>query len=151
MTQDLFDTFSLGMRYWFIAVIAFMLIALIAVSLAELRERRNVMGEINEYIGYLEILSADGENGKRIGLKEQNMIGSSSSADIIFRNASLKRNHAVIARDGDKLLLTSVGGGKTCINGRRVGERTFELFSGDKLTFGDIECTVFVKEETDED
>ncbi|MDD6879789.1 MAG: FHA domain-containing protein [bacterium] len=152
MAKSLFDTLSLGMRYWFIAVIALMLIALISVSVAQLRERKSVMSEIQRYIGYLEIIAPEELGvGERVGLTKENSIGSSEMSDIIIRHPSVAKSHAVIAQKGKKLMLTSIGGGRTYINGRRVKSHTFEIVSGDCVGFGDVSCKVYIKDDSDED
>jgi len=152
MAKTLFDTLSLGMRYWFIAVIALMLIALISVSVAQLRERKSVMNEVKRYIGYLEIIApAEFNAGERVGLTTENSIGSAEISDIIIRHPSVARAHAVIGMRDGKLFLTSLGNGRTYINGRRVSTHTFEIVSGDCVSFGDVECMVYIKDESDDE
>lgn len=152
MAKTLFDTLSLGMRYWFIAVIALMLIALISVSVAQLRERKSVMNEIRRYIGYLEITApAEFNVGERVGITTENSIGSAETSDIIIHHPSVAKAHAVIAMKEDKLMLTSLGNVRTYINGRRVASHSFEIVSGDTVGFGDVTCLVYIKDESDED
>ena len=53
---QLYDTLSFIFRYWFLFLAAMMLLLLVLNSRAEYRERKAVMGEVGQYIGYLEII-----------------------------------------------------------------------------------------------
>ena len=151
MTKEIFETASIGMRYWFILVIGFMLFALIYVSVAEFRQRKNVMGEVGKYIGYLEIVGgADDVLGRRIGIMEENMVGSSIHADIVIHKPGIKKNHAMLYRKDGRLMLMPMAKGATKINHRRA-ERVHEVYTGDILSFGDVDCRLFLKEKDEED
>ena len=99
MSSEIYQTVAFGMRYWFILIIGLMLLTLILVSRSEYRERKAVMGEVGQYIGYLEIIGgADDVLGERIGIMKENLVGNSRSADIVIADPSVHKNHAMINR-----------------------------------------------------
>ena len=69
------------MKYWFIIVIGIMLFSMAAVSLSEYRQRKNIIGEVTQYKGYIEIID-DNPNidGTRIGIMEENLVANYRSA-----------------------------------------------------------------------
>ncbi len=74
---QLYDTLAFVFRYWFLFIAAMMLLLLVLNSRAEYRERKAVMGEVGQYIGYLEIVGGAEESyGLRIGLTVENVVGS---------------------------------------------------------------------------
>jgi len=152
MASAIYDAVAFGMRYWFILIIGIMLLTLILVSNREYRERKAVMGEVGQYIGYLEIIGgADDVLGERIGIMVENMVGNSRNADIMILDPSVARNHAMINRREGRLMLVPLENAMTKINGRRAS-RAHQIFTGDRVSFGNIEALVYVKgQEEDHD
>lgn len=143
--MGVYNAVAYVMRYWFILVIVAVLVTLIWASVSELRQRKNVMGEVGKYIGYLEIISGSKNSiGVRIGMMDENMVGSSRSADIIINHPSVKRTHAMLYKKDNALILTPLQKGHTLINGRRA-TRAHQLNSGDVISFGDVQAEVFLK------
>jgi len=137
------------MRYWFLLLFALMLFTLIAVSFSEYRQRKNVMGIVRQYIGYLEVVGGDESViGMRIGLTEENLIGSGKRADILIDDELVAKTHAQLYARGGRLFLKPLGGNRVRINGR-LAVREFEIFPMDVLTFGSVSCTVYLKETED--
>lgn len=153
MSAVLYDAVAYGMRYWFLLLIALMFFTLAAVSLSEYRQRKSVMGIVKQYIGYLEVVGGDEESiGMRIGLMEENLIGSGKRADILIDDPLVAKTHArLYLRDGG-LFLKPLGGNRAKINGR-LAVREHEILTGDVLTFGSVSCTVYLmdQEERGED
>ena len=151
MPSDVYEAVAFGMRYWFLFVIGVMLITLIAVSVSDIRQRKNVMGEVGQYIGYLEIIGgADDVLGERIGIMKENSLGNSRMADICISHPSVKKNHALLYLKDGHLILTPLDNSATQINGRRA-TRPHEVVTGDTVRFGDIEAYVYVKEGSGEE
>jgi len=151
MSKALYDTMAFAMRYWFILIIALMLLTLVLVSRREYRERRAVMGEVSRYIGYLEITGgADDVLGERIGIMAENRVGSSHNCDIIISDPSVRKTHALIVKRGGEVLLVPMHNGDTRINNRRA-TRAHAIFTGDLVQFGDISARVFLKEPAGEE
>ena len=151
MPEAYYDAIAFAMRDWFILVAGLMLLALILVSRSEYRARKAVMGEVGAYVGYLEVIGgADDVLGERIGIMNENTVGSARQADIVINDASVQKSHAMIYKKGDKLILTPLQKGMTKINGRRA-VRPHELFTGDRVSFGNIETLVYVKPKGEDD
>lgn len=149
MRDVLYDAVAYGMRYWFLLLIALMLFTLIAVSLSEYRQRKSVMGIVKQYIGYLEVVGGDeGSIGMRIGLMEDNVIGSGKHSDILIEDKLVARTHAQLYVHEGGLYLKPLAGNRVRINGR-IAVREHEVFTDDVLSFGSISCTVYLKEEED--
>ncbi|MBQ9942155.1 MAG: FHA domain-containing protein [Christensenellaceae bacterium] len=145
MSGAVYETVAYIMRYWFIAVIGLMLLTLILVSRREYRERKAVMGEVGQYIGYLEVIGgADDVLGERVGIMKENRLGSSQSCDIVISDPSVRKNHAVIYKKDDQVILVPTEAGSTRINGRRA-TRPHAIITGDVVQFGDISARVYVK------
>lgn len=143
---QLYDTLSFVFRYWFLFLAAVMLLLLVLNSRAEYRERKAVMGEVGQYIGYLEIVGgADEDYGLRIGLTAENLVGSGKNADIIISDRSVLKSHAMIARKGKGVVLQPLSEkAETRINGRRA-VRAHRIVSGDIVSFGSIDAKVYLK------
>ena len=151
MSSEIYQTVAFGMRYWFILIIGLMLLTLILVSRSEYRERKAVMGEVGQYIGYLEIIGgADDVLGERIGIMKENLVGNSRSADIVIADPSGHKNHAMINRKKGRVMLIPLNGSDTKINGRKA-THPHEIFTGDSVSFGDIEASVYIKPQEEED
>ena len=139
--ENLYSTAAQIMRYPFIVIVALMLIVLIGVSVSEFRARKHVMGQVGKYIGCLEV--ADFDDIVRVGVAAENVIGSSPKSDIIIDDESVAKTHAMLRlKDGRVMLLPLEG--STRINGRRAA-REHQVYSGDTLSFGDVECTLILK------
>ncbi len=141
-----YDTLSFVFRYWFLFLAAMMLLLLVLNSRSEYRERKAVMGEVGQYIGYLEIVGgADDSYGVRIGLTAENLVGSGKSADIIINDRSVLKNHAMIVRKDKGVMLQPLSEkAEIKINGRRA-VRAHRISTGDIVSFGDIDAKVYLK------
>jgi len=151
MSGVLYDAVAFGMRYWFLLLIALMLFTLIGISFSEYRQRRNVMGIVGQYVGYIEVTSGDEESiGMRIGLTSENLVGSGKRADIVIDDPLVAKLHAQITYRSGHLYLKPLGGNRAKINGR-LALREHEIVTQDVLTFGSISCTVYVREADEDD
>ena len=147
MLGSIYKIMAAGMRFWFLFLAILIVILLIAVSRKEYRERKAVLGEIGQYIGYLEIVGGLPEaQGTRIGIASENTIGSGRGADIVIRHPSVQRVHAMIYMKDRALILSPLTKGVTQINGRRANN-AYEVHTGDVITFGDVSAKVFIRPE----
>lgn len=150
MRAVLYDAVAYGMRYWFLLLIALMLFTLVAVSLSEYRQRKNVMGIVKQYIGYLEVVGGDEESiGMRIGLTENNIIGSGKHSDILIEDELVSKNHAQLHMKDGRMYLKPLGGNRVKINGR-IALREHQVMTMDVMTFGSISCTLYLREREDD-
>jgi hypothetical protein len=66
------------------------------------------------------------------------IIGRSSSCDFVIAHVSISRRHAMLARAGDRVVITDSGSTNgTFVNGRWVTQA--EVLPGDKLRFGQLD------------
>lgn len=150
MNSELYGTVAFAMRYWFILIIGLMLLAVVIASVSEYKQRKNIIGKVSSYIGYIEITSGPQSIlGTRIGIKTENLVGSSRSSDIYITDPSISRSHAMLAMKDGQLILTPMANAPTKINGRRA-TKSHELFTGDTVSFGDVDVYVYIKQEEDE-
>lgn len=150
MLQSVYQILSIGMKYWFLMLAIFIVSLLISVSKKEYREKKVLLGEIGQYIGYIEFIR--GVNGKalntRIGIADENTIGRSKNADIIIRDSSVQKNHVFIYRDGSRVIMEPLVIGRTRINGRRA-DNPYEIHTGDILDIGRVSVRVFIRPEVE--
>ena len=133
------------MRYWFIIIIALMLLTLILISRKEYKEHKTVMGEVVQYIGFLEITGgAEDVLGERIGIMKENRVGSGMTSDIVISDPSVSKNHAIIYKKDDEVILVPLENGETKINGRKA-TRPHPIYTGDTVQFGVITASVYIK------
>lgn len=141
----MYDAVAYAMRYWFIFVVLGILIAMIVISVREIREKRVALSEIASYLGYVEIVGGPDEFlGDRFGIREQTTIGSSKKSDIIIQGAGLARSHATIYKEGDDIMLRPQNKASTKINNRRA-INAHALKTGDIITVGKVELRVYLK------
>lgn len=145
MNGLVYEAVSYAMRYWFIFVVVFILIALIYISYKEYTEKKNVKGAMRQYLGYLEIVGGPQEFiGDRFGIRDNNTIGSSRRCDIMLPDDSVLPNHARLYSENGDLVLTPEKGGDTRINSRRA-TRSHRLKTGDVISIGHVNFTVNIK------
>lgn len=145
MTSAVYEAVAYAMRYWFIAVVVGTLIAMIYISYKEYKEKKTVRTELDQYIGYLEIVGGPEQFiGDRFGIRERNWIGRSKKDDIVLPDETVAQSHAQLYMDGDRLILEPGVRGSTKINGRRAVRR-HALKTGDVFSIGDVDFAVYIK------
>lgn len=150
MLYSIYKVLAAGMKYWFLCLAVLIVMLLISVSKKEYRERRAVLGEIGQYVGYLEIVGGLPEaQGMRIGVARDNTIGSGRSADIVIRHSSVQRAHALLYMQNGKLILSPLAKGITQINGRQANQ-AYAVHTGDVISFGRVETRVFIRPELEQ-
>lgn len=144
--QAFFEALSFAMRYWFLFVMAIILILVIAVSVGEYRQRKWVMGEIGRYVGFLDVVDAEDENlvGIRFGLFPENSIGSLKKSDVYLKDPSVLKTHALMYQKNGDMYLSPMSNGVTTINGRRAS-KAHKVYGGDIITFGDVTTRLFLR------
>lgn len=66
------------------------------------------------------------------------VIGRGSSADVVVGDDRTSRRHALLWREGDRILLRDLGSANgTRVEGRSIGHDTVEVESGSRVSFGD--------------
>lgn len=143
--ETAYEVAAYALRYWFIAAVVAILIAVIYISYQEYQQKKFVMSEIGQFGGYVKIIGGPREFvGDRFGLREENTIGSDAQCDIVIPDRTVKRSHADIYREGDDYYIRPAEKAPTKINGRRATS-THRLKTGDAVSFGDVETRVYFK------
>ena len=143
--ESAYEVAAYALRYWFIAAVLVILIAVIYISYKEYQQKKFVMTEISQFGGYMKIIGGPREFiGDRFGLRENNTIGSDSRCDIVLPDRTVKKNHAAIFQDGDDYYLEPAAKAPTKINGRRA-VNAHKLKTGDSVSFGDVELRIYFK------
>lgn len=80
---------------------------------------------------------------RRIGLPDgEHVVGRSRESDVVVRDATVSRAHALLAVDGGRVTLQDLGSSNgTRVNGERVREET-ALEAGDQLRLGRVRMTL---------
>lgn len=142
-----YETLAFAMRYWFLALILAILIALIYVSYKQYTERKTVKDMLGRFNGYLEIIRGPREFlGDKFGIRgdADNLIGSAPGADIMLPDESVAPEHAYLYQGPDSMILSPTRQGDTKINGRRT-TRDHQLKTGDIISIGDIDFVLRLK------
>ena len=140
-----YEVVAYALRYWFIAAVLVILIAVIYISYKEYQQKKFVMSEISQFGGYAKIIGGPEEFiGDRFGLRAENTIGSGASCDIVLPDRTVAATHAVIFQDGDDYYLKPIDKAPTKINGR-LAINTHKLKTGDAMSFGDVQMRIYFK------
>ncbi len=140
MDPNTFNILALGMRYFFVLIILYILFRVIENAMAEYRFNRRFRGEAGGYSSFIECTDAPEESyiGQVYGIKRENVIGSKKQCDVCLPFAGVSKTHAVIFQKGDKLLIYDSGSfAGTYINGEKISGTT-QLYDGDYINFGEI-------------
>ena len=150
MINSIYQILVIVMKYWFILLALVILRLVIKTSTREYKERKTLLGQLGQYLGYLEIVGGlEGEKGTRIGILRENSIGSGMTVDIVIRDRSVEREHAFLYLKDDRMILSPMITEATWINGRKVNQ-AYEVRSGDILTFGNVVTRLFLRPELEE-
>jgi hypothetical protein len=145
MEQMVYEAVAYAMRYWFIAVVVGILIAVIYISHREYEEKKYVKDMVSRYAGYLEIVGGPKDFiGDRFGIRERTSIGSSKKADIILPDTTVAKTHAMLRLEDEDLMIYPAERTNTKINGRRAIQE-HRLRTGDIVSIGDVDLVVYIK------
>ena len=141
----MYEAIAFAMRYWFIFLMAVILIAVIVISVKEYKERKSVLDRIADFFGYLEIVGGSEDIlGEKYGICEYNLIGTSSVCDICILDKGIKKKHAEIYLNEDSAVISSFGRAVVLVNDDMIkGPRT--LKTGDVISIGNVSLRVFMK------
>lgn len=145
MSGSVYEVVAYIMRYWFVFAMFVILVAVIYASVSEYKQRKYVMAEVGQYVGYLEIESGPEELiGERLGIREENTVGRLARSDISIDDYSVARTHALLYKKGEDLFLSPLARAVTMVNGKKIA-RPQVLKTGDVVTLGEIDARVFIK------
>ncbi len=148
MSGSAYEIAALAMRFWFTALMVFLLWRIIRAVLRDYSAQRTAKKADTGYsLGMLEVVGPELDDrgkihplyGRRFALKRENRIGRAASADIRIRHGKIAPYQASIFQKGNRVLLTDFGGKHgVFLNGGRIGEDT-PLVDGDEIEIGGVE------------
>lgn len=147
MSESAYEIAALTMRYWFAALMVFLLWRIIRAVLRDYAAQRTARKADTGYsLGMLEVVGpeTDGRGkphplyGRRFALKRENRIGRSKSADIRVTHGRVAPHQASIFQKGNRVLLSDLSGRNgVLLNGNPIQEDT-PLVDGDEIVVGDV-------------
>ncbi len=145
MSGSVYEVVAYAMRYWFVLAACVILFAVIWSSVSEYRQRKNILEEVDSYVGYLEVTAGpEGWIGNRLGIRPENTLGRSAKNDICLDDHSVAKLHAKVYKTGDDLVISPMEKAETQVNGRAIGGPQV-LRTGDMILLGGISLRVFIK------
>lgn len=145
--SGLYEATALALRFWFLVVAVIIVLGVTSISIKEYRDKRMVLDVAQSSIGYLAIISGpDDVMGENVPLLDQNTIGRSRGADIIFADRSVDRAHSQIYLSEDGTVMVSrLGRGDVTVNGVSL-DGSVPVKNRDIVCFGNVVAKVFLKE-----
>lgn len=148
MSGSAYEIAALTMRFWFTALMVFLLWRIIRAVLRDYSAQRTARKADTGYsLGMLEVVGPEFDArgkihplyGRRFALKRENRIGRAASADIRISHGKIAPYQASIFQKGNRVLLTDFGGKNgVFLNGERIREDT-PLVDGDEIGIGGVE------------
>ncbi|MDL2234591.1 FHA domain-containing protein [Christensenellaceae bacterium OttesenSCG-928-L17] len=140
MYETAYDLVALGMRYFFLALIVYILVRLVLHSLREYRAVQEIKQHVRSFSpGYIEILAPEAHAGEIYHLRHENTIGSGKACDIRLEGAGLASAHAFLYLKKDGLYLAALGSrDPVLLNDKPVGKHEELLYTADELRLGEV-------------
>lgn len=153
MYENAYDIVAMGMRYFFLLLILYILIRLVQHALSEFKAVQQIKQQVRSVSpGYLEVLAPEELCGEKYALRRENTIGRSKRCDIPVMLPSLALIHAFLYEKKDGLYITDYGSrAGVLLNGERIGKRDELLYTEDTLQMGELICTVHLSGEEEKD
>jgi hypothetical protein len=152
-----YEIAALTMRFWFAALMVFLLWRIVRAVLRDYASQRTVRKADAGYsLGMLEVVGPEWDDrgkphplyGRRFALKRENRIGRARGADIRVNHGKIAPYQASIFQKGNRVLLSDLGGKSgVFLNGERIAEDT-PLIDGDEIAVGDVEFVLHLMSAT---
>jgi len=148
LAPEAYQILSLGMRYVFLTLTAYIVLQLVLQSLAEHRLlRRKKLEAAGAACGYLEVSAPDSLAGERFVLYREVVIGAARRCDICVKKAGLSPAHAALYEKKGSIYLSNQGGrGGVCLNDEPVKKKDKLVLSGDRINLGRLELYLYIGE-----
>lgn len=153
MYESAYDIVAMAMRYFFLALILYILIRVVQHSVSEFRTVQQIKQKVRSVSpGYLEVTEPESLRGEKYPLRRENTLGRAKRCDISVPLASLAPVHAFLFEKKDGLYLADYGSHEgVLLNGERVGRKDELLYTGDSLQMGELVLTLHLAGEEDAD
>ena len=152
MSAQLYEAVSLMARYWFLILIAYILLRIVQNSLEEYRiDRRLRLEGEQSYLAYIKVVDADDADllGLVFGLNEFNTIGKSIECDITIPDRSMKKKHAKIYKKGPDWVLEHKRRYLVFVNGEE-SEGLMLLNDNDNIVFSGTMVKFIIRRQRNE-
>ncbi len=145
--DGLYEAAALALRYWFVIAALIIVLGVTSLSIKEYRDKRIVLNVAQSSIGYLAVISGPEDvMGENIPLLENNTIGRSRNADIMFADRTVEKIHSrIYLREDGAVMISRLGRGDITVNGTGLQDSA-ALKSRDIVCFGNVVTKVFLKE-----
>lgn len=147
MSESAYEIAALTMRYWFAALMVFLLWRIVRAVLRDYAAQRTARKADTGYsLGMLEVVSPETDErgrphalyGRRFALKRENRIGRARGADIRVTCGRVAPYQASIFQKGNRVMLSDLGGKEgVLLNGKPLSEDT-PLIDGDEISVGNV-------------
>lgn len=142
MTASSYTTVALGMRYFFIVAILYILIRLVWQSVNEFKELQRVKSQVaGTYWRYIVFTAPEELHGVKYALENETILGRASKCNICLAYRGMKRRHANIYLSGSSTWLCLYKKRDAYHNGQPITRRNTELCSGDEIELCGIRFT----------
>ena len=140
MYETAYDLVALGMRYFFIALILYILLRVVLHSVREYRAVQEIKHHVRQFSpGYMEILEPVERCGEIHHLRHENSIGSAKNCDIRIEGVGLAPSHALLYLKKEGLYLASLGSRTpVLLNDEPIGKQEEFLYTADELCMGEL-------------
>ncbi|MEG1559660.1 MAG: FHA domain-containing protein [Clostridia bacterium] len=125
--------------YVFMAIIAYMLVRLVVLSLAEYRENKKArIMQKNMAAGRIEFLSPENYAGNEFLINRETIVGRSRGADIVIPDKGVSKRHCVIFERKSGIYIADYGSKLgTFVNGEKLFKHDMRLKSGDIVSIAE--------------
>lgn len=140
MYQNTYDLVALGMRYFFLVLILYILIRLVMHSFTEFTAVQQIKKQVRGVSpGYLEVLAPEEYKGKTYPLRRENTIGRGKRCDICIPHESLALLHAFLyEKKGELYIAGHSGRTGVLLNGNNIRRKEELLYTRDELELGEV-------------
>lgn len=138
MPETTYRLIAMGMRYFFVAAILFILARIVHQSMLEYREIRRIKRQLDgTYASYILFIRPESLYMEQYVLSRENTIGRSRKCDVRIRDRSVKRRHTVLYEKNGEMYIAASGRKRVQINGTYLKRQDGQLADGDVVTLGD--------------
>ena len=140
MRSDWYTLLSMGMRYWFVAIAAIIVLRAWRATLRDTRRARVLRSWAPDTGAIGEIVVIGGgkgvRKGSRIPVPKEGLLGSSRRSDVRLKHSDVRRYHAHIEQRENGVLMETIGKAEIWLGGR-TGNKLL-LRDGDKFMIGPL-------------
>ena len=150
-----YETIAQFARYWFVALILFILYRVIVASVREGKYHRQLQ-EMRQQGDFPQCLRINGLTNRRwpswegatFELYDDNTIGKDKRCDIVVPHQSVKEHHAHIYRQGKQFYIECMDDCDVVVNGGLMeSDAQWRLEDGDEVVLGTVSMTVVLENE----